>query len=309
MPARRVLITGFSNFWGLRLARRLANDPDVEAVIGLDDRRPADEAALPNDFVFVEGDLRSPDVAGLVRAAAPDTVVHNALVQFPGEGRSSRTVHDLNVVGTLQLLSACDQLPQLETVVVRASAAIYGTEAGSPAFFSEDMAGSATLRTRFQRDLGDLESYVEAFARRHPDVCCTTLRLQPVVGPTLVTPVTRLLRLPVIPTVLGFDPRLQVLHEDDSVEALAQAVRRPVRGAVNVAGRGTISLSAALRRLRRRAVGVPHPLFGSVAGRLGFSEEMIRYLRYGRGVEIERLTRELGYEPRPTVEALEATGA
>jgi UDP-glucose 4-epimerase len=304
VPARRVLITGFANFWGPRLAERLAGE-GVEAVIGLDDAAPPE--GVPDGVVFVEGDLRSSDLSPLLRAAAPDTIVHNALVQFPDRRNSTRAMHDRNVVGTLQLLAACDGLSTLETLVVRGSAAIYGVAADGPAFYGEEHAASGrALRTRFQRDLGDLESYVQAFARRHPEVCCTLLRLQPVLGRTLDTPITRFLRLPVVPTIMGFDPRLQLVHENDSVEALAATVRRPVRGAVNVAGPGAISLSRAMRTLGRVAVPIPHPLYGTVAGPLGFTEDIVRYLRHGRAVDVRRLTGEVGYTPRATEQVLEA---
>jgi UDP-glucose 4-epimerase len=306
VPARRVLITGFANFWGPRLAERLAGDR-VEAVIGLDDAPPP--GGVPDGVVFVDGDLRSADLGPLLRAAAPDTIVHNALLQFPDRRYSSRAVHDRNVVGTLQLLAACDRLPTLKTLVVRGSAAIYGVAADGPAFYTEEQAASGRgLETRFQRDLGDLEAYVEAYSRRRPEVCCTLLRLQPVLGRTLDTPITRFLRLPVVPTVMGFDPRLQLVHEDDSVEALAAAVRRPVRGAVNVAGPGAMYLSRAMRKLGRRGVPVPHPLYGTVAGPLGFTDDIVRYLRHGRAVDVRRLTEEVGYTPRATEQVLEAVG-
>jgi UDP-glucose 4-epimerase len=306
VAARRVLITGVANFWGARLAAELAADPDVEHVVGVDDRPPPEP--LPVHATFVEGDLRSPDIAHVVRAAAPDTIVHNALEQFPGPGRSSRTVHDLNVVGTLQLLAACHRLGTLKAIVVRASAAIYGSAPGDPSYFTEDMAPRGPVRTRFQRDLVELEGYVRSFVRREPSVTCTVLRLQPVVGPTLDTPVTRLFRAPVFPAVLGYDPRLQLLHEDDSVAALAAAARRPVPGAVNVAGPGAISLSRVLWRLRRPAVPIPQPLHGRVAGAAGarITEDMATYLRYGRGVDVRRLHDELGVHPRDTLEAVNA---
>ena len=304
MTARRVLVTGVATFWGERLAARLAADDAVEAVVGLDDRAP--DWPMPGGVVLVEGDIRSPDLARLIRASEPDTIVHNSIIQFPGPGRSSRTVHDLNVVGTLQLLAALEDVPTVRTLVVRASAAIYGSEPRAPEFFTEGMARTTPLRTRFQRDLNDLEAYVEAFARRRPAVTCTVLRLQPVVGRRLQSPVTRLLRMPVVPTVLGFDPRVQVLHEDDSVEALAAAVRRPVPGAVNVAGAGTVSLIRTLIQLRRPWVPIPHPLYDTVTSRFGFTDEMGRYLRFGRAVDITRLREEIGYTPRTTVEALEA---
>jgi UDP-glucose 4-epimerase len=301
VPARRVLITGVANFWGTRLALRLAAEPDVEKVVGVDTRRPSDE--VREAIAFVEGDLRSPDLAPVVRAAAPDTICHNDVQQFPEPGRSARLMHDMNVVGTLQLLSACDGLSTLRTIVVRGSAAIYGSEPAAPAFFTEDLARRYPLRTRFQRDIGELESLVDTFARRHPGVTCTMLRMQPVLGTTLDTPITRLFRLRVIPTVMGFDPRMQFLHEDDSVEAVLAAMRAPVHGAVNVAGPGTVSLARVLRRLGRVSVPIPHPVFGRVAGAVAraggteMTEDIERYLRYGRGVDIRRLVDEVGFRP------------
>jgi UDP-glucose 4-epimerase len=233
------------------------------------------------------------------------------MVQFAGEGRSGRTLHDLNVVGTLQLLAACDSVPTVRAVVVRASAAIYGSAPGDPAFFTEDMAATTSSRTRFQRDLAELEGYVASFARRHPAVTCTVMRLQPVVGPTLDTPITRLFRAPVFPAVLGFDPRLQLLHEDDSVDALAAAVRTPLKGAVNVAAPDAVSLSRVLLRLRRPAVAIPHPVYLTVAGAVvrpsgvRLTEDFPPFLRHGRGVDTRRLTDELGVRPRGTLEALD----
>jgi UDP-glucose 4-epimerase len=306
-PARRVLIAGVANFWGVRLAERLAADPAVELVVGLDAEPPRER--LDPRVVFVSGDLRSPGLGALVRAAAPDVVVHNALTQFPGAGRDARAIHDLNVVGTLQLLAACDDLATLHTLVVRGSASIYGSEPDAPQFFTEDMAGAFPKRTRFQRDVAELESYVDTFARRHPAVTCTTLRQQPVIGTKLDTPVTRLLRLPVIPTVLGFDPRMQFLHEDDSVDALAAAIHAPARGAVNVAGPGTISLVRMLRRLRRPSLPIPHPLYPRVARTLAglrgvrVTEDMVRFLRFGRGVDLGRLERDIGFTPALSTEA------
>jgi len=300
VPARRILITGVANFWGTGLARALLADPEVEQVVGIDTREPPSDVA--SAIRLIDADLRTPELRTLIRAAAVDAIVHADVPQFPEPGRAARQLHDLTVMGTLQLLAAAGDLPTLRTLVVRGSASIYGSEPAAPAFFSEEMA----LRpgaTRFQRDLQEIETLVGGLARRRADVTCTMLRLQPVIGVQLDTPITRLLRAPVVPVMLGFDPRVQVLHEDDSVAVLRQAVHHPVAGAVNVAGPGTISLNAAIRRMGRPAVPVPHPFFGPVAGaarRLGLppmSDDTIRYLRYGRGVALERMTNELGFTP------------
>jgi UDP-glucose 4-epimerase len=158
---------------------------------------------------------------------------------------------------------------------------------------------------------------VGAFARRHPAVACAVLRLQPVVGRELDTPINRLVRAPVIPTVLGYDPRVQLLDADDAIGALCRAVRHPVRGPVNVAADGVVSLSRALRETGRTALPIAGPLWGPLVGAargaLGqpaLPDEIGRYLRFGRGVDTTRMRRELGFRPRhSTLEALARAAA
>jgi UDP-glucose 4-epimerase len=312
---RRVLITGVTSPLAARLALRLADDPAVEQVIGVDTRRPEPELAAR--IVSVRADLRHGRLGPMLRLAAPQVVVHHDILQFPEPGRSARNLHDLNVVGTLQLLAGCAELGGLDALVVRGSAAIYGAQADAPDFFTEDLARRAPLRTRFQRDIGELERLVEAFARRHPAVTCTVLRLQPVIGAELDTPIMRLFRAPVVPRFMGFDPRLQFLHADDAVEAVAQAVRTPVRGPVNVAADGTVSLARALRRIGRPSLPIAAPLYGPAVGalaRLGrvpkLDDDIVRYLRHGRGVDTRRMRHELRFAPRfSTVEAIDAVAA
>jgi UDP-glucose 4-epimerase len=315
VAARRVLITGVSAPLGARLASRLAADPHVEHVFGIDTRRPP--GTLAHRITFIEADLRRGDLAATLRRIAPQVVVHRDIVQFPEPGRSRQALHDLNVIGTLQLLAACAEVPELRSLVVRSSAAIYGSEADAPAFFTEDMARDATLRTRFQRDVGELERLVEAFARRRPAVTCTVLRLQPMIGASLDSPIMRLFRAPVVPTFMGYDPRLQLLLDDDAVGAVAAAVHRPVRGAVNVAGEGTVSLRRALRRLGKPGLPVAAPFYATAAGALAragaipaLDVDVVRYLRHGRGVDTTRMRTELGFTASHTTgEAIDAVAA
>jgi UDP-glucose 4-epimerase len=226
---------------------------------------------------------------------------------------SARAMHDINVIGSLQLLSACGQAPTIRAIVIRGSAGIYGAEPHAPQFFGEEMTRMFPLRTRFQRDVGEIENYFETHSRRYPNVTCTMLRYQPAIGPKLATQISRYLSQPVCPTFLGFDPRIQLVHEQDALDALVAAIRRPVRGAVNVAARGTIGLGRMIRAAHRRELPIAGPLFGPLTGagrRLGldsYSDDFRRLLRYGRGVDIGRLERELGHRPRyTTAEAVDS---
>lgn len=299
---RRVVITGVASHWGAELARRLERDPEIEYLAGIDTRAPAVELARTE---LIEADIRSPVLSRVLPSIEADTVVHCGILRYPEPGRPPRVLHEINVIGTLQLLAACERTPSLERLIVRGSAAIYGCEGSSPWFFTEDLARALPLRTRFQRDISELEEYVENFSRRHPHLVCTMLRFQPEIGAGLDSPLVRYLTLPVVPVQLGFDPRLQLLHADDATGALRAAVANPVRGPVNVAPSGSISLSRMLRLLRRPALPVPHPLFGPALERLGrrlgagaLSGDGVRLLRFGRGIDNMRLRQEVGYEPR-----------
>jgi UDP-glucose 4-epimerase len=310
VAGRRVLITGVGSQVGSLLAARLERDPEVEYVAGLDTRRP--RVAL-EQTEFIEADIRDTDLARLIPPTRVDTLVHEQIVRQPGPGMSSRAMHDVNVIGTLQLLAACERVPTLRTIVVRGSAGVYGAEPHAPQFFKEEMTTLFPLRTRFQRDVAEIENYFETYARRHAGVSSTMLRYQPAIGPNLRTQITRYLSQPVCPTYMGFDPRIQLVHVEDALEALVAAVRNPVRGAVNVAGPGTIGLARMIRLAGKRALPIAAPLFGAVTStgqRLGLdtqSEDFQRLLRYGRGVDTRRLTDEVGYTPRhSTVDAVES---
>jgi UDP-glucose 4-epimerase len=310
VAGRRVLITGVGSHVGSLLAAQLERDPDVEYVAGLDTRRPK----LPLEHTeFINADIRDPEIGRLIPPTGVDTIVHEQIVRQPGPGMSPRAMHDINVIGTLQLLAACERVPTLRTIVVRGSAGVYGSEPQAPQFFKEEMARLFPLRTRFQRDVAEIENYFETYARRHEGVGCTMLRYQPAIGPGMRTQITRYLSQPLCPTFLGFDPRIQLVHIDDALEAIVAAVRNPVRGAVNVAGPGTIGLTRMIRLAGKRALPIAAPLYGAVTStgqRLGLdtqSDDFQRLLRYGRGVDTRRLTDEVGYTPRrSTVDAVES---
>ena len=297
---RRILIVGVAGHWGSELARRLEADPEVDFICGVDTRRPERLGRTR----FIEADIRNPVISRLLPGTEVDTVVHCGIVWYPEPDKPARALHDINVIGTLQLLTACERIPTLRSLVVRGSAAIYGSEAAAPAFYTEDMARRYPLKTRFQQDIGELESYVENFARRRPWTTCCMLRYQPEIGAGLDTPLSRYLTLPVVPTQLGFDPRLQFVHPDDATGALLAATMRPVSGPVNVAPGGSVSLAKVIRLAGRRRLPLPHPLFAPTLSRLGqrlgiadLYGDAVRLLRYGRGVDNARLRTELGFSP------------
>jgi UDP-glucose 4-epimerase len=305
---RRVLITGVSGYWGSELARRLEAWPEIEYLGGLDTRPPAADLRRTD---FIRADIRNPLISKLLPEKEVDTVVHSDVLLAPEPGKAPEQLHDINVIGSLQLLAACEQSGSVKTIVVRGSAAIYGAEPNAPEFFTEDMAARFPPRTRFARDVRELESYFHNHSRRYPDTTVTMLRYQPSLSASIESPLTKYLQQPFVPVQMGFDPLLQFVHGDDAVAALEAAVRRPVPGAVNVAGEGSIALSRLLRLAGKPGLPIPSPLFGTALGlgaRLGLARlppEAVPWLRNGITIDVTRLIEEVGFRPRTTLETVE----
>ncbi|MCW3010644.1 MAG: NAD-dependent epimerase/dehydratase family protein [Solirubrobacterales bacterium] len=235
MTSKRILITGLSTYWGGRLAQALEQDPAVETVIGVD-KRPPKVALERTEFVRVE-DHHSL-IRRIVQAAEIDTVVDTRLVA-DAIVTSPRLAHENNVIGTMNVLAACSGPDScVRKVVFKSSARYYGCEQDDPAFFTEAMRRPKPARTGIERDVVEAESAVREFAERNPGTVVTTLRFANGLGPAVRTSYTRYLDLPLIPTILGFDPRHQFLHEDDIAGVLEHAVRTDLAGVYNAAAGG-----------------------------------------------------------------------
>jgi UDP-glucose 4-epimerase len=299
---RVVLVTGVSRDLGARFARSLAADQDVE-VVGLDVIPPRHDLGSAE---FVRADIRSPVIAKVIAARHVDTVVHLAMVATPGSAGGRSSMKEINVIGTMQLLAACQRAESFRKLVVQSSISVYGASPRDPAKFTEDMSARAQPRTGFGKDSLEIESYVRGLARRRPDVVVTTLRLANLMGAGVDSQITRYLSLPVVPRVMGFDARLQFLHPSDAIDALLLVTYRDVPGTFNVAAADVVTLSQALRKMGRPSVGVPRAAAPSVAtvmrrARLvDLSADQIDALTYGRGMDTSRFTSQTGFVPRFT---------
>ena len=216
-----------------------------------------------------------------------------------------------NVIGTMQLLAACQQAPRLRKLVVRSSTAAYGASFRDPAVFTEDTEPREVPRGGFARDILDIEGYVRGFRRRRPDVTATVLRFAPFIGSTADTTLTRYFAQPVVPTVFGRDPRLQFLHVDDALEVLHRSVVEDHPGTYNVAGPGVLvavpgdPAGRPGRRAGARAGPVRCRRAGPHLGFGGYGLDQVDLFVHGRVVDTTRLEQEFGFTPRSTAEAFD----
>lgn len=298
-----VLVTGVSRDLGRRCARAIAEHPSVRRVIGVDVVPPRGDVG---DVSFVRADIRNPVIAKVIAKEDVDTVVHMSVIATPGSVGGRNTMKELNVIGTMQLLAACQKAPRVTDLVVKSTTTVYGASNRDPAMFTEGMQPRRAPRAGYAKDVAEIEGYVRGFARRRGDCRVTMLRCANVIGPHVTSPLTSYFRLPVLPTVFGYDARLQFLHEADLMAVLRHVVTTDVAGTFNVAGDGLLMLSQAARRLQRPTVPMPGFAVGSLGSALrsarmaDFSPEQQGFLTYGRGVDTTLMRSVLGFEPQYT---------
>ena len=299
---RVVLVTGVAGYWGFRVAARLLDEVGCQ-VIGIDVEEPATEL---KELDFVQADVRNPALMDLLRAEQVDTLCHLAFVETRQPGEAA---FDLNVMGTTKLLGECAEAG-VSKVVLKSSTTVYGARPTNAAFLTEDHALRGSKRHGTTRDLLEIEAFCRGFRQRAPDTLLTILRFASIVGPTADTPMTRFLREPLAPTLLGFDPMMQLIHEDDVVEALVQAVVNDAPGVFNVASHDALPLNKIRGLAAKPPLSVLHPFAywrGKLPGGLGPGLEQYRpiepdYLRYPWVADLTRMRDELGFEPRYSAE-------
>lgn len=285
-----------SNPLGAEVARRLASQ--VPVLFGCD---VVDPVTAIEEMDFVHADTRLPTIGKLVRRLQVDTVVHLAvMIDSP---RDARSIHETDVIGTMNVLvgSAAPSSP-VRRLVVKSSAAVYGAGPSDPSFFSEDMANWDRLAGGVTRDLLEMEQLVGEFALRNERCDVTVLRLGLRVSEG--TSLARYLSLPLVPTFAGFDPRLQLLHEEDAAEAIVRAALGSHPGAFNVAGDGVVLLSQAIAIMGGRPAPVLPPYgrwFSRLAVKALAGVDMPAHVAdsvtYGPVMDCARLAAEFGWRP------------
>jgi UDP-glucose 4-epimerase len=300
-PAPRpatVLVTGISGNLGRAVAKQL----HVEAqVVGVD-RRPLRDK--PKDIEHHQVDLRKARVEEAFRRRRIDGVIHLGIMHDPRMPFSE--AYSFNLLGTQKLLDLCVRYG-VKKVVVLSSANVYGPRPDNSNFLTEETPLMGADRYSNLRDLIELDMFVQSFVWRHPEIETVILRPVNIVGPTVKNAPSNYLRLERPLTVMGFDPMVQLIHEEDAARALVQALRPGVRGVFNVTGPGELPVSAILRELGRSPVPVPNFLLRPTmrrlfkAGLVSFPAGELDHLQYLCVVDGSRAEREMGWAPRYTL--------
>ena len=290
---RPVLITGICGRLGRRLARKLHRE---RAVVGIDRR---DFEGRPKDIQHHKFDIRRKKTQDVFRNQRLAAVVHLGIMHDPRVSQAEH--HSWNVAGFQRLLEFCAQY-DVPKLVVLSSANVYGPRPDNPQFLSEDaplLGGAAFSEIR---DLIEVDMLAQSFFWKRPETETVILRPVHILGGVRNAP-SNYLRLKAIPTLLGFDPMVQVIHQDDVVGAITQALRPGVRGIFNVAGPAPLPLSRLIGHTGRPRLTIPHFLATGIIQNLwryrvtSFPAPVLDHIRYVCMVDDRRARDVLGYQP------------
>lgn len=297
--SRVVAITGSATFLGRHVIGILEDDFRVGRIVSLDVEEPATAAEKTRhydaDLTLQSAQRRLEEVFSTERV---DTVVHLAFLSRPAH--SPTYAHELESVGTMHVFNACRRA-EVRRVIMQSMTLLYGAHPTNPNHLTEGHPLRARRDEAFFWDKIEAEREAQRFGTPGSGRLVTVLRLAPILGPTVDSYLTHYLSLRVVPTVLGFDPLLQFVHEADAVAAFKLAVDRDIAGVFNVAGEGVLPLSKVVKLVGR----VRLPLIGSATRSLAsvlwathastLPSTFVDYLKYACVTDTERAQKQLGF--------------
>lgn len=295
---KRVVITGVSGRLGRLVARRLHRHPQWD-VVGVDRRA---FAGRPKDVEHHQVDLRSKKAQDVFRRGV-HALVHMGMMHDPRA--RPEELFSWNVQGTSRLLDYCITY-RVPKVVVLSSANVYGPRADNAQFLTEDAPLMGSQAMPQMRDLVAIDHMASSFFWKAREIETVILRPVHILGQVHNAP-SNYLRKEVVPTLLGFDPMVQVIHEKDVAEAIVRALEPGARGIYNIVGPGEVPLSAILLELGRETLPLPASLARPALGwlwKLGLSSfpvPELDFIRYVCMVDGSRAREQLGFRPRQTL--------
>lgn len=288
----KVLIAGVSGKVGRVLAKRLL-DMDHE-VIGIDKRPWPD---CPAGISLHQADIRKRAAEDVFRKTRPEIVVHMATVTHLTQRRTADRFR-INLGGTRAVFDHCDKYG-VEHCVFVGRHTYYGAAADSPLYHTEDEPPMAMTTFPELADLVAADLYAGSAIWRFPDFGTTVLRMVYTLGPTKAGTLASFLRGPRVPTVMGFDPLFQFMHEEDIASAIIASMESRCRGVFNVSGPPPVPLSLLIDVAGRNRFPIPETVFSGLLGRFGLPKlppGALSHVKYPVTVDSSTFQEATGFE-------------
>jgi UDP-glucose 4-epimerase len=252
MGGRRVFVSGVGGELGTLIASLLEDEEWVGALSGID-ADPPRRRLHRTEFHRIRPDEHE-RIVDTVTAFDPHVLVHVGVWE-PDARAAPHLAATLTDQAATSVIGAAAECPSLEHVVVRSGIEIYGRARGALTRPSESAPVQPT--SEWGRTVADIE-HTAARVGERVGVAVGAVRLAPVLGPHVPSPLGRLLRMPGVPFSALADPPFAVIEDRDAARAIVAAARVGLTQPVNVVASGAITALQAARRGRR----VPIPLVG-----------------------------------------------
>lgn len=305
-----VVITGTSGFKGARLLKALDEDSRYHSIVAVDYKKPPIETRKARFYKLdLTETMADVSLVDILKKEQCDTLVHCAFPTTPP--KNPAFAHELISIGTMYIFNACAEA-KVRKVILASNTEVYGAFPSNPNFLEEDVhQPKAHEQSRFLADKIDAEKQALKYAKKYPDRVVSILRFGTMLGPTINSYKTRFLRRPIIATMLGFDPLIQFLHEDDMLAAFMLTLEKDIGGIFNIVGDGVLPLSRIIKILGRTNIKLPQIGFKTMvqffwtldlAPAPASHVNFLRYLCVADGAKAKKV---LGFVPRfSTKEAL-----
>lgn len=300
---RTIALTG-SGFKGQALLKWLENEPVFPKVIYLNNHKPEIKLKKIKFYrIDLTETLADVKIAEILKKEKVDTLVHTAIPVTPPHNIAQ--AHELVSVGSMYLCNAAAEA-KVRKLILSSTADVYGAFPNNPNFLTEEHPARGGQKSKFLADKVDAEKYFLKFAKDQPKTVVTILRPATILGPTINSFKTKYLSRWFVPTVFGFDPLVQFIHEEDLLTAFRTCIHEDHHGIYNLASRGIIPLSKAIKLMGKTPI--PLSLLGlkqfvQTLWYLGISPapaDRLDYLKYLCCIATDRAENEFGFSPRYT---------
>lgn len=250
-----IAITGTAGFLGSTLLKALEKDKRFKHIIAIDNKPPPFKLKKAKWICLdlTDGDCDE-KLIKLFRTKRCTTLVHTALLSKPV--RNIEEAHELESVGTMRLLTAAADA-KIHKLILTSTTDVYGAFPDNPNFLTERHPARGGMLSPFLKDKVEVENQFLTFAEKHPEKVVTLLRQATILGPTVNNFKTHFLQNPLVPTVMGFDPLFQFVHEADVLRALLKTITEDHPGIFNIVGKGVLPLSRAIQIIGKIPVPIP----------------------------------------------------
>jgi UDP-glucose 4-epimerase len=298
----KVVITGISGKLGRMVGQNLLEQGHT--VLGID-RRPWPDA--PEGIQMIQADIRKRPAEDVFRVEKPEVMVHMATVTHFTSGTEER--YRINLRGTKTVFEHCHE-HGVEHAIFVGRHTFYGAAPDSPLYHNESEPPLAVSTFPELADLVAADLFAGSALWRYTDMDTTVLRICYTLGPSQRGTLANFLRGPRVPTIMGFDPLYQFIHEQDAANAICEALDHRLRGVFNVAGPQPVPLSLLVDVTGRSNVPIPEPLYASILGKFGMPDlpkGSINHIKYPVVVDDSAFRNATGFENKfDEVQTMEA---